>query len=94
LTTWEMVHHLIRVLDTEGDSGAATMVRVLGAAANTARELCYRLYAICDRKKRAAEALRYNTLVRSWSEIDRLAQLSAPSQRDLLDFADRSERAQ
>jgi len=36
--------------------------------------LCYRLYALCERKKRAAEALSYNTLVQSWPEIVRLAQ--------------------
>ena len=36
-------------------------------------ELCYRLYTLCERKKRAAEALSYNSLVRSWPEITRLA---------------------
>ena len=41
--------------------------------AETARELCYRLYTICERKKRAAEALAYNGLVQSWPEITRLA---------------------
>jgi hypothetical protein len=30
--------------------------------AETARELCYRLYTLCERKKRAAEALSYNGL--------------------------------
>jgi putative DNA methylase len=38
-----------------------------------ARELAYRLYALCERKKRAAEALAYNGLVQSWPEITRLA---------------------
>ena len=37
-------------------------------------ELCYRLYTVCERKKRAAEALTYNSLVRSWPEIVRLAE--------------------
>ena len=32
----------------------------LGAKAEVARELCYRLYTLCERKKRAAEALSYN----------------------------------
>ena len=44
------------------------------AKAETARELCYRLYTLCERKKRAAEALSYNGLVQSWPEIMRLAQ--------------------
>ena len=38
-----------------------------------AREFCYRLYTLCERKKRAAEALSYNSLVQSWPEITRLA---------------------
>ena len=41
--------------------------------AEIARELAYRLYTLCERKKRAAEALAYNGLVQSWPEIARLA---------------------
>ena len=73
LTTWEMVHHLIRVLESDGESAAAALVAQLGAQAETARELCYRLYTICERKKRNTEALSYNGLVQSWPEITRLA---------------------
>jgi hypothetical protein len=36
----------------------------------------YRLYALCERKKRATEALSYNGLVQSWPEIMRLARES------------------
>ena len=46
----------------------------LGSKAEVARELCYRLYTLCERNKRAAEALSYNALVQSWPEIARLAQ--------------------
>ena len=73
LTAWEMVHHLIRVLESGGESTAAELAATLGAAAETARELCYRLYTLCERSKRAAEALSYNALVQSWPEIARLA---------------------
>jgi putative DNA methylase len=38
-----------------------------------ARELAYRLDALCQRKKWAAEALAYNSLVQSWSEMATLA---------------------
>jgi len=74
LTAWEMVHHLIRVLTAGGETAAAGLVRKLGAKAETARELCYRLYTLCERSKRATEALAYNALVQSWPEIARLAQ--------------------
>jgi putative DNA methylase len=74
LTAWEIVHHLIRVLASGGESAAAALVAKLGAAkAEVARELAYRLYTLCERKKRAAEALSYNGLVQSWPEITRLA---------------------
>jgi putative DNA methylase len=73
LTAWETVHQLIRALEKGGESAAAALVAKLGAKAETARELCYRLYTICERKKRAAEALSYNGLVQSWPEITRLA---------------------
>jgi putative DNA methylase len=73
LTNWEMVHHLIRLLESDGEAEAAKIVSKLGSKAETARELCYRLYTLCERKKRAAEALSYNALVQSWPEISRLA---------------------
>jgi putative DNA methylase len=73
LTVWAMVHHLICALEKGGEPAAAALVARLGSKAETARELCYRLYTICERKKRAAEALSYNGLVQSWPEITRLA---------------------
>jgi len=47
---------------------------------------------LCERKKRAAEALSYNALVQSWPEILRLAQsgASAPAPQAGL-FADPEE---
>ena len=73
LTAWEMVHHLVRALEGGGESAAAELATQLGAKAEVARELCYRLYTLCERKKRTAEALSYNSLVQSWPEITRLA---------------------
>jgi putative DNA methylase len=73
LTAWEVVHHLIRALEAGGESTAADLVAKLGSKAEIARELAYRLYTLCERKKRAQEALSYNGLVQSWPEITRLA---------------------
>ncbi len=73
LTAWEMVHHLVRALEADGEGVAAELVKKLGTKAEVARELAYRLYALCERKKRAAEARSYNGLVQSWPEITRLA---------------------
>lgn len=73
LTTWEMVHHLIHTLEVSGESGASALAAKLGTKAEGARTLCYRLYTLCERNKRATEALAYNGLVQSWPEIIRLA---------------------
>ena len=81
LPVWEVVHHLVRVLDADGETKAAGLVRQLGGVAETARELAYRLYAVAERKNRAAEALSYNALVQSWPEIARLARQEAPSEQ-------------
>ncbi len=72
-TVWEMVHHLIRVHSQSGEAGAAELLAKLRADAESARELAYRLYRICEQKNRAQEALGYNALVQSWPEIARLA---------------------
>jgi putative DNA methylase len=72
LTVWEAVHHLVRALD-RGEAVAAELVGKLGGGAETSRELAYRLYTVCERKKRAAEAFSYNALVQSWPELVRLA---------------------
>jgi putative DNA methylase len=85
LTAWEMVHQLIRSLeDPSGGSeaAAAALVAKLGSKAEIARELAYRLYALCERKKRATEALSYNGLVQSWPEITRLAREGAKEHAD------------
>ena len=73
LTVWEMVHHLVRVLEAESEYAAGQLLRRIGGQAGAARELAYRLYGICDRQQRAAEARLYNALVISWPELARIA---------------------
>ncbi len=81
LTAWEIVHQLIRVLASGGESAAAALVAKIGARAEIGRELAYRLYTLCERKKRAAEALAYNGLVQSWPEITRQAREGAQARQ-------------
>jgi putative DNA methylase len=73
LTVWETTQHLIRTLETKGEAEAAALLNKLGGMAETARELAYRLYSICERKKWADEALAYNGLVIAWPELTKLA---------------------
>jgi len=71
-TVWEMTQHLIRRLG-EGEAAAAALARKLGGNAEVARDLAYRLYLVCERKKWADEALAYNGLVVAWPRIVQLA---------------------
>lgn len=91
LTSWEGVHQLIRELESGGEGAAAALVAKLGSKAETARELAYRLYILCERKKRTAEALSYNSLVQSWPEISRLARESGMSRARQTTLFDENE---
>jgi len=87
-TAWQTVHQLIRELEAGGENATATLVATLGADAEASRELAYRLYSLCERKKRSQEARSYNALVQSWPEIIRLVraavvQTTKPQQADL-----------
>ncbi len=89
LTVWETTQHLIRTLETQGEGAAAVLLNQLGGIGETARELAYRLYSICERKKWADEALAYNSLVIAWPELSKLAiasryqQAQTPRQNEL-----------
>ncbi len=74
LTVWEVMQHLIFALDKKGEVETATILRQAGEQGEVARDLAYRLYTVCERKGWTQEALAYNSLVLSWSEVGRLAQ--------------------
>src|SRR5207249_152759 len=72
--------------EEQGEFGAAELIHELGAKAEVARDLSYRLYTICERRKWAQEAIAYNALVLSWSDVQRLAQekkAAAPTQGEM-----------
>jgi len=77
LTVWEVVHHLIRILESEGESAAS---KILGQRsiqsndlADNAKTLAYRLFTICEEKKWAELGKSYNGLVIAWPELEKLA---------------------
>jgi len=87
LTVWEMTQYLVRRLENDGEQGAAELVAKLGSQSETARELCYRLHKLCERRGWAQEAVAYNALAVAWPEIVKLAgaSRSAEEQRELFD---------
>ncbi len=78
LTTWECVQHTARVLNAPdgGGEAAAKLVAQMGAKAEEARALAYRLFEIATNKGWAGEALVYNELAQEWTKLeDRAATL-------------------
>lgn len=74
LTVWEAAQHLIKRLELDGEERAAHLLAELGSSpAESAKDLAYRLFLVCDRKGWAKEAASYNGLVASWPELQRLA---------------------
>lgn len=75
LTIWEMTHHLLRIYHYEkaGDQATADLLRKIGSQGEVSRDLAYRLFSLCEKKKLSQEALGYNALVLGWPEIARLA---------------------
>ena len=72
-TVWEVTHHLIHRIHEQGEEEAAVLLHAVGGHSESAKELAYRLYLICERKGWATEALDYNSLVTSWPELTKLA---------------------
>jgi putative DNA methylase len=74
-SNWEVLHHLIRVLESEGVSPAgdflqAALSRPDGAVdADLVKELAHLLFRIAEANGWTKDALSFNSLVTSWPEI-------------------------
>lgn len=85
LRVWEVTHHLVQELSEGGEESAAAILRKVGESyGHLARDLVYRLYNACERKKWTSEALSYNQLVVAWPEIQRLAGRAESPQQQVL----------
>lgn len=75
ISTWEACHYLAAAIAPPHGSEemAGRLARRLGGLANDARDLAYRLYAICEQKGWSAEGQAYNLLADSWPAIQAAA---------------------
>ena len=76
LTDWECAQHLARALEAPDggiEAAARLYARMPAERAEAARLLAYRLYDICERKDRAAEAQVWNSLAREWPALEAAA---------------------
>ncbi|MGF7122577.1 DUF1156 domain-containing protein [Rhodococcus sp. BE178] len=78
-SNWEALHHLIKVLERDGIAPAgdflqAALARPDGAVdADLVKELAHLLFRIAEGNGWTKDALSFNTLVTSWSEIQEVA---------------------
>jgi putative DNA methylase len=80
---WEATQQLVKALYEGGEERAAALLSKLGGRAEVARDLAYRLYSLCERKKWTQEARGYNALVLAWPELSRLAARSGVRQEGM-----------
>ena len=83
LTDWECAQYLARVLESAagGIGEAASLYARMGPErSGNARLLAYRLYDICERKGRAAEAQVWNMLAQEWPAIEAAAAAIEPQE--------------
>ena len=76
---WEACHHLVRLLNQQGEHAAGTALAALRAQGDAIYRLAYQLYTLCERKKRAEDARYYNELINAWQLITDAAS-TAPQQ--------------
>lgn len=73
LPVWELLHHLIRVFKTDGETGAGKVLSAAPGKAEATRQLAYRLHTLCERAGWAEDARAYNEVVTGWSAIEAAA---------------------
>lgn len=76
LPVWEVLHQLIRLFRSNGYGGAAAILSAVSSKADSARQLAYRLYTLCERNGWADDARAYNEIITSWSAIEDTASRS------------------
>lgn len=69
LPAWEGLHHLIRALKANGENAAGALLAHMPERGESLRQLAYRLYTLCERKKWAEDARAYNEIIQAWGRV-------------------------
>ncbi|MGH3766055.1 MAG: DUF1156 domain-containing protein [Pseudonocardiaceae bacterium] len=72
ISVWEVVLHVAKALDEQGAEVAAALLAAAGRRVDldTAKELTYLLYSICERNRWTRTALLFNGLGTSWLDLE------------------------
>ncbi|NNG19380.1 DUF1156 domain-containing protein [Naumannella sp. ID2617S] len=92
-SAWEALHHLARILTEQGVSAAGAFLNAALRRTDAAiqsdmvKELAFLLFSIAEKCGRTADALTFNTLATSWSDIvDASRNAESRSAQDTLDL--------
>ncbi|MFD6989193.1 DUF1156 domain-containing protein [Streptomyces sp. NPDC059943] len=86
ISLWEVVLHLAKALDEEGGEAAARLMAAARARVemDVAQELAYLLFAICEKRGLAQDAILFNGLGQSWSDLTAAARKQTTSAPKLI----------
>lgn len=89
ISVWETVVHLAKTLDEQGAEAATALLAASGDRVDldTAKELTYLLYSICERNNWARSGLLFNGLGTSWLDLE-LAARNTPASSPVQDTFD------
>jgi putative DNA methylase len=73
LPVWEILHQLIRIFNSFGESEAGAMLSFVQGKAEATRQLAYRLYTLTERAGWAEDARANNEIITSWNAIEAAA---------------------
>ena len=92
ISVWEVVLRVAAALEKHGSGVASRLLGLAGRRVDldTAKELAYLMYSICEKRGWAASALLFNGLGTSWSDLSTAARSAATQTpepvQDALDF--------
>jgi putative DNA methylase len=75
ISAWEVLHHLIRILDSDGVSEAGVFLSQVHSRADggidqsLVKELAFLLYSVADGKRWTADAIAFNNIATSWGDL-------------------------
>ena len=99
-SAWEVLHHMIKVLDRDGVAPAGDFLRDAIRRPDAAvdpdlvKELAFLLFGLAEKNGWTKDAIRFNTLATSWPdilEVARQAPAPASSEQVSLDFSEGDE---
>ena len=74
---WEACHHLVAAFDRGGSRAAGALLAKMPEVEEDARDLCYALYTLCERKGWAEDARAYNQIMAAWTSVQEAARAAA-----------------